>query len=95
MLTFVGQLVSSLLLRVQVFKVAFWMFKYSSETPKRTLLWSPSPAIANFWRGKLSRKEYEEKTKKSNIKSVNSYVDKTGTKKYHGTKQLTNTGILA
>ena len=81
---------------VQIWRTWFWMGHYKHKSPKRTCLWSNSPVIAYFWRGKMTQKVRKMLKKKNpGFKPVKKYKDGKGKKRFHGTKDLTSTQILA
>lgn len=79
----------------QVWRTWFWMAHYNSASPKRTTLWSNNKAISRFWLGKLTKTDRAEiKRKHPDFKTVVKYIDKSGRRGYHGTKQLKSTQRL-
>ena len=81
--------------RAKVYRCNFWMCFYNSKTPKRTSLWSNSKYIQRFWLGKLTKKGREYlKRKHGDFKTVIKYTDKSGRKRFHGSKQLRSTQNL-
>ena len=69
--------------------MAFWMRKYGHESMKRSLVLSNSKHVQRLDRGKLTK--WEKKTSK---KAATTTVDKTGRKRFQGSKALTATQQL-
>ncbi|CAE7688818.1 unnamed protein product [Symbiodinium necroappetens] len=82
--------------RMQVFKCQFWMWHYESRTPKPTVLWSSSRAIAKFWMGSLKRAQVRAEQEKRNPGKcgppVKRWIDKEGRQRFKGTFDLRATG---
>ena len=81
----------------QIFKTWFWMGHWSHPTPKRTLLWGNTRAIAYFWRGRMTKKQRNSLRKKNKVKGfspVKKYRDGKGRLRFHGTSALTQTQNL-
>ena len=80
---------------VQVFRASFWMAFFNSPSPKRTCVWSTRPEIRRFWLGRLTQKVKDKmKQKFPGFKTTVQYLDKSGRKRYHGSKQLKQTQKL-
>lgn len=81
----------------QIFKTWFWMGHWSHPTPKRTLLWGNTRAIAYFWRGRMTKKQrktLKKKNKVAGFSPVKQYRDGKGRRRFHGTSALTQTQNL-
>lgn len=66
----------------QVWRQAFWMRGWGSNTPKRTILWSNSRGVRKF----ATHKKYAKGKKKNQLATV--YIDSNGKKRYQGNSRL-------
>ena len=67
----------------------FWLRHWGHGCPKRTSLWSLSPAIKVFDQGSLKGLQ-----RKASYKSAVVYTDRRGKKCYKGSEKLKSTGTL-
>ena len=74
----------------QVQCVKWWMAHYKADTPKRHYAYGNSKAIKRIDKGKL----VGWKPKASKVVTAQHYVDKSGKKRYKGTKKLRSTETL-
>jgi hypothetical protein len=68
------------------------MMLYGSKSPKRHVAWSNSEAISKLHTGPLNR---GKATSNAKGKTYRTYIDKSGHQRFHGTKFLKGTQILA
>ncbi|CAK9106488.1 Uncharacterized protein SCF082_LOCUS49598 [Durusdinium trenchii] len=71
-----------LLKMTNVWRQAFWMRGWGSNTPKRTILWSNSRGVRKF----ATHKKYAKGKKKNQLATV--YIDSNGKKRYQGNSRL-------
>ena len=77
---------------LQVFVTQCWMMHYNHPCPKRTVLWSSSPRIVLFNKGRLEKKfKDKQKALHGNVQPVKKTVNKQGKIGYSGTSALKST----
>ena len=84
-------LLSLLSARAQVFEGSWYMLHYGSGSPKRHVMFSNSPHVARLWVSKLTG---WTKDQNRDRKPCRTYVDKSGKKRFVGTKFLKGTETL-
>ena len=67
---------------------SFYMCHFGHSNPKKTLLWSTTPYIRAFDCGQPVGAQREAK-----IKLSKKYTDRSGNKRWHGTKDLKASGL--
>ncbi|CAK8988137.1 unnamed protein product [Durusdinium trenchii] len=77
----------------EIYRCGFWMWWYGARTPKRTVLWSSSRAVGQFWTRRLQRVKVEQARAldPNPPQPVKKYKDSEGKPRYHGTADLTKT----
>ena len=80
---------------IQVYRISIWMGRYKAPTPKPTLLWSSTHAITGFWsHRKFGMKKFKAKKGGPKLRPTKQYVDKSGKRRWAGTRDLVKTGRL-
>lgn len=81
--------ISILVAHWDFYRQALWMKHWGHSCLKRTLLWSTSDFISKLNLGKIQKTHH-----KLLVKTVKQYIDKSGKRRFHGTKALKATEFL-